>query len=230
MISNDKRRKGLEAQSLVEFLLISIVFLVLLFAIMEVSVASSKRAAVDFQVDHISESLPAGWDGSNPETTVHEAIAASSLLDSAKLSLTNLEVTSTRVDDVETPGAAALGAVLEGKHYVKLEISGDVKYPVGDGLTMFNGLSYSRHFDRTVRLESGRRYRDASQEKGRPRGTGAHHLRGGSARARRLRRPRGRQHRRLESRPDATRRPAIRQGDGDECPGGNQIRCGAYGG
>ena len=117
MISNDKRRKGLEAQSLVEFLLISIVFLVLLFAIMEVSVASSKRAAVDFQVDHISESLPAGWDGSNPETTVHEAIASSSLLDSAKLSLTNLEVTSTRVDDVrETPGAAALGAVLEGKH------------------------------------------------------------------------------------------------------------------
>ena len=154
MISNDKRRKGLEAQSLVEFLLISIVFLVLLFAIMEVSVASSKRAAVDFQVDHISESLPAGWDGSNPETTVLEAIAASSLLDSAKLSLTNLEVTSTRVDDVrETPGAAALGAVLEGKHYVKLEISGDVKYPIGDGLTMFNGLSYSRHFDRTVRLE-----------------------------------------------------------------------------
>lgn len=154
MISDTNRRDGLRAQALVEFLLVSIVFVLLLFAVMEAAVASSRRGAVDFQVDHISESLPAGWDGTNAQSTVHAAIADSSLLTASKLQLSNLDVRSTRVDDVrETPGAAALGAVLEGKHYVKLEISGDVKYPIGDGLTIFDGLSYSRHFDRTVRLE-----------------------------------------------------------------------------
>lgn len=154
MISDTNRRDGLRAQALVEFLLVSIVFMLLLFAIMEAAVASSRRGAVDFQVDHISESLPAGWDGSNPEETVHEAIADNSLLTASKLQLADVKVESTRVDDVrETPGAEALGAVLEGKHYVKLKISGDVKYPIGDGLTIFGDLSYSRHFDRTVRLE-----------------------------------------------------------------------------
>lgn len=154
MIASSNRREGLRAQALVEFLLVSVVFLLLLFAIMEAAVASSRRGAVDYQVDHISESLPAGWDGSDPEGTVHAAIADSSLLTASKLQLANLNVRSTRVDDVrETQGAAALGAVLEGRHYVKLEISGDVKYPIGDGLAIFADLSYSRHFDRTVRLE-----------------------------------------------------------------------------
>lgn len=148
-------RDGAPAQGLIEFVLVSSMFLMLVIALMDFSVIAFRTATVDYKVNHLEQELPQGWDGGQAAATIARAIAEDTTLDASKVKMENVKVSSRRVSEVEeSDEASRFGALLDTHTYVVYTISGDVTYPTGDGMAIAGGAVYTRHFERTLRVEN----------------------------------------------------------------------------
>ena len=146
--------RSLKAQATIEFTFVATILIVLLFAIMQFAIASYRKSVLDYRISHITESLPPGWDGTNPAETIRQSICDDSPLDAGKLALENVTANSELVSDVhESEEAEYFGAVVSTSNHVVVKVSCDASYPIGDGLWIVGDGMYRRHIDRTIRIE-----------------------------------------------------------------------------
>lgn len=151
------RSRALSGQATIEFAFVGVWFILLMMFVLSFGVATFQKSSFDYQISHMADELPAGWESMDAKEVVKECIAKASGLNEDDIEVNRAEIHLEDQSDTDLGNstAQALGSELKTTTAQYLDVNADVTVHLGRGLGIFgnDGISYRRFMKQSFTVE-----------------------------------------------------------------------------
>ena len=147
----------LRGQTTVEFAFAGIWLILLMMAVLCFGFIAFQKSSFDYQVSHMADELPSGWESMDAKRVVKSCVAAASGLseDDIEVSSAEIHLENKGSTDLGNSTAVQLGSELKTTTASYLDISADITVHLGRGIGFAGagGIPYRRSVRQSFTVE-----------------------------------------------------------------------------
>lgn len=151
------RFQQLRGQTTVEFAFAGIWLILLMMAVLCFGFITFQKSSFDYQVSHMADELPSGWESMNAKRVVKNCVAAASGLseDDIEVNSAEIHLEDKGSTDLGNSTAVQLGSELKTTTASYLDISADITVHLGRGIGLAGagGIPYRRSVRQSFTVE-----------------------------------------------------------------------------
>ena len=147
----------LRGQTTVEFAFAGIWLILLMMAVLCFGFITFQKSSFDYQVSHMADELPSGWESMDAKRVVKSCVAAASGLseDDIEVNSAEIHLEDKGSTDLGNSTAVQLGSELKTTTASYLDISADITVHLGRGIGFAGagGIPYRRSVGQSFTVE-----------------------------------------------------------------------------
>lgn len=151
------RFRGPNGQTTVEFAFAGVWLILLMMAVLCFGFITFQKSSFDYQVSHMADELPSGWESMDAKQVVKSCVAKASGLseDDIEVNTAEIHLEDRGKTDLGNDTAVQLGSELKTTTASYLDISADITVHLGRGLGLAgnSGIPYRRSVKQSFTVE-----------------------------------------------------------------------------
>lgn len=151
------RFHGPKGQTTVEFAFAGVWLILLIMAVLCFGFITFQKSSFDYQVSHMADELPSGWESMDAKQVVKSCVAKASGLseDDIEVNTAEIHLEDKGKTDLGNDTAVQLGSELKTTTASYLDISADITVHLGRGLGLAGngGIPYHRSVKQSFTVE-----------------------------------------------------------------------------